>query len=64
MSKKLQTPVGMPACNPSADGRSIAGRLIARGVNMPLPETVFIGRDVVPERIAAGVTIHPGCASL
>jgi UDP-N-acetylglucosamine/UDP-N-acetylgalactosamine diphosphorylase len=28
---------------------------------MPQPETVFIGGDVVLERIAAGVTIHPGC---
>ena len=35
--------------------------LIARGVNLPQPETVFIGGDVVPERIAPGVTIHPGC---
>ena len=61
MSKKSLNPVCMPACNPSADGRSIAGRLIARGVNLPQPETVFIGGDVVPERIASGVTIHPGC---
>ncbi len=61
MAKKVQDPGCMPACNPSADGRSIAGRLIARGVNLPQPETVFIGGDVVPERIAAGVTIHPGC---
>lgn len=35
--------------------------LIARGVNIPQPETVFIGGDVVPGRIASGVTIHPGC---
>ena len=35
--------------------------LMARGVNMPQPETVFIGGDVVPERIASGITIHPGC---
>ena len=46
MSKKLQTPVGV---------------LMARGVNMPQPETVFIGEDVIPQKIAAGVTIHPGC---
>ncbi|MCG2658780.1 MAG: hypothetical protein L6437_00850 [Kiritimatiellae bacterium] len=46
MSKKLQDPVCM---------------LIARGVNMPHPETVFIGADVAVDRIAAGVTIHPGC---
>ena len=46
MSKKLQDPVCM---------------LMARGVNLPQPETVFIAGDVVPERIAAGVTIHPGC---
>jgi len=26
--------------------------LIARGVNLPQPETVFIGGDVMPERIA------------
>ena len=35
--------------------------LIACGVNLPQPETVFIGGDVVAERIASGVTIHPGC---
>jgi len=35
--------------------------LLARGVNLPQPETVFIAGDVVPERIAAVVTIHPGC---
>lgn len=35
--------------------------LLARGVNMPQPETVFVGGDVAPERIASGVTIHPGC---
>jgi len=40
---------------------NLARRLIERGVKMPLPETVFIGNDVIPERIAAGVTIHPGC---
>ena len=37
MSKKLRNPVNM---------------LIARGVNMPQPETVFIGGDMMPERIA------------
>jgi len=41
-------------CNPSLI-------LLARGVNLPQPETVFIGGDVAPERIAPGVTIHPGC---
>ncbi|MDD5677286.1 MAG: UDP-N-acetylglucosamine pyrophosphorylase [Kiritimatiellae bacterium] len=46
MSKKLPDPV----CT-----------LIAHGVKMPQPETVFIGGDVVPDRIAPGITIHPGC---
>ena len=35
--------------------------LLDRGVNMPQPETVFVGGDVAPERIASGITIHPGC---
>ena len=37
MSKKLRNPVNI---------------LIARGVKMPQPETVFIGGDMMPERIA------------
>ncbi len=28
---------------------------------MPLPETVLVGDDLVPERIAPGVVLHPGC---
>lgn len=36
-------------------------QLVARGVNMPAPETVYVAPDVNPERIAPDVTIHPGC---
>jgi len=32
-----------------------------RGVVIPSPESVEIDRDVLPERIAAGVVIHSGC---
>ena len=32
-----------------------------RGVRFIAPETVFIAPDVLPERISAGVEIHPGC---
>lgn len=35
--------------------------LSARGIRLPQPETVFIGAEVAPDRIATGVTIHPGC---
>lgn len=35
--------------------------LLARGVEMPLPDTVLVGEDIAPERIAPGVVLHPGC---
>ncbi len=35
--------------------------LLARGVRMPHPASVWIGDEVVPARIAADVTLHPGC---
>ncbi len=35
--------------------------LLARGVRMPHPASVHIDDTIVPERIAADVTIHPGC---
>lgn len=35
-------------------------KLISHGVLIPSPDTVFIDADVVPERIASGVTIGPG----
>jgi UDP-N-acetylglucosamine/UDP-N-acetylgalactosamine diphosphorylase len=34
--------------------------LLERGVIMPDPAQVFVDRDVVPDRIAAGVVLHPG----
>ncbi|MBI2441605.1 MAG: UDP-N-acetylglucosamine pyrophosphorylase [Lentisphaerae bacterium] len=40
---------------------NLADLLAARGVRLPQPETVFIGAEVSPDRIAPGVTIHPGC---
>ena len=36
-------------------------RLLDRGVRMPAPATVWVGDDVVPECIAPGVVLHPGC---
>lgn len=35
--------------------------LIERGVKIPHPQSVFMSDDVDPERIATGVTLHPGC---
>lgn len=35
--------------------------LLARGVRMPHPASVWVDDSVVPARIAADVTIHPGC---
>jgi len=36
--------------------------LLAKGVQMPLPGTVYVGPEVDPERVSgSGVTIHPGC---
>lgn len=35
--------------------------LLARGVRLPQPSTVFVGDEVAPAHIAADVVIHPGC---
>ena len=35
--------------------------LQSRGVTFLAPETTHVAADVNPDRIAAGVTIHPGC---
>ena len=35
--------------------------LISRGVSIPAPNSIEIGHDVNPERIAGGVVIHAGC---
>ncbi len=35
--------------------------LLARGVRMPHPASVYIGDDVDPGRVAAEVTLHAGC---
>ena len=43
-----------------ATSRQIAA-LQARGVAFVAPERVFVGPEVVPARLAAGVLIHPGC---
>jgi len=40
---------------------AIVNRLIDRGVKMPDPGSVFFADDVAVERIAPGVTLHPGC---
>jgi UDP-N-acetylglucosamine/UDP-N-acetylgalactosamine diphosphorylase len=44
----------------SEDASSVVEILTARGVRLPRPEGVFFGPDVDPDRIAPGVTIHPG----
>jgi len=35
--------------------------LIARGVSMPEPQSVYVDTGVTPDRIAPGVVLHPGC---
>ena len=40
---------------------NILQQLQSRGVTFLAPETTSIAADVIPERIAPGVTIHPGC---
>ena len=41
---------------------AIIGALRAKGVEIPAPDTVFIGPEVKPARISGeGVSIHPGC---
>lgn len=35
--------------------------LLARGVRIPHPASVYVADDVVPARIAADVTLHAGC---
>jgi UDP-N-acetylglucosamine/UDP-N-acetylgalactosamine diphosphorylase len=35
--------------------------LQARGVTFLAPETSYVAADVNPERVAPGVTVHPGC---
>jgi len=37
------------------------GRLMEKGVQIPHPQSVYISPEVNPDRIAPGVTIHPGC---
>lgn len=42
--------------------KNIISELINKGVNIPNPESVLIGDDVIAERISGnGVTIYPGC---
>jgi UDP-N-acetylglucosamine/UDP-N-acetylgalactosamine diphosphorylase len=36
-------------------------KLQSRGVRFLAPETVYVAPEVVPERVAPGVTVHPGC---
>ena len=36
-------------------------QLQTRGVRFLAPETVYVAEDVNPDRIAPGVTLHPGC---
>ena len=41
--------------------RQMIAALQERGVRLVAPETVSVGPEVIPARIAAGVEIHPGC---
>jgi UDP-N-acetylglucosamine/UDP-N-acetylgalactosamine diphosphorylase len=40
---------------------NIQQHLQARGVTFLAPETSYVAADVNPDRIAPGVTVHPGC---
>ena len=41
---------------------AMVAALLAKGVRMPLPDTVHVGADVDPARVSGDdVTIHPGC---
>lgn len=42
------------------NARQIAA-LLERGIRLVAPETVVVGPEVDPARLAAGVEIHPGC---
>jgi UDP-N-acetylglucosamine/UDP-N-acetylgalactosamine diphosphorylase len=39
----------------------IVNQLVAHGVIIPAPGSVYVDANVKPEKIARGVTIHPGC---
>ena len=42
-------------------GLETIARLLAKGVTMPLPQTVYVGEEVDPDRISGeGVVLHPG----
>lgn len=40
---------------------SLLQHLQSRGVTFLAPETTYVAADVIPGRIAPGVTVHPGC---
>jgi len=50
----------VPDDETGAAGASVLARLIERGVRIRCPESVDIGRDICPERIAPGVVLYAG----
>jgi UDP-N-acetylglucosamine/UDP-N-acetylgalactosamine diphosphorylase len=49
--------------HPVGNSRQV-NALLERGVQVASPETVFVGPEVVPARVAGGVVLHPGCRLL
>lgn len=48
-----------------ARARTVVDDLVARGVHIPHPDSVYVGPEVDPNRVSSrGVTIHPGCRVL
>lgn len=45
----------------TCSSQNLTEALLARGVEMPAPDSVTVSPDVDPERICAGTTLHPGC---
>ncbi len=43
---------------------TLVQQLLERGVRLPHPESVCLSPEIIPGRIAAGATIHPGCRIL
>ena len=43
------------------NSEALRNRLVEKGVVIHCPESVYIGKDVDPERIDSGVVIHGGC---
>ncbi len=46
------------------ENNGVIKKLLERGVQMPHAGSVYVDPDIAPERIAAGVVVHPGCRIL